>query len=296
MDTGRETPDDDTDRRAPVARRSSRVRVQFSVGTALSRSFSIFVRYLPLWLLIGVVAHAPVHFYALHKFADIPADATLLDYQKFAKDMQTTQIVITVMGFLLTLLVQVFTTHATLVHLEGERVRIGSSLAASFARLPGALGTVLLMLLVFAGIGVIAFLALGRMPFLLLLLLIPGVMVFFAWFLGPQVAVAERTDPATSLRRSATLTKGQRLSLFAGLFLLGILGAVAGFVVGKLTGIDLDRMVATDFSPARTWLWATAPVDIATTAIGAIFAAVAYRDLRVSKEGVSSKQLADVFA
>lgn len=280
---------------APVRRRAS-ARVRFSVGTALSRAFSIFARYLPLWLLIGVIAHAPVHFYALHKFADLPADATTLEYEAFAKDMRTTQVVITVLGFLLGLLVQVFTTHATLVHMEGQRVRIGSSLAASFARLPSALGTVFLMLLVFAGFGLIAFLTMERMPFVLLLLVIPGIMLWFAWFLGPQVAVAERTDPATSLRRSALLTKGQRLSLFAGLFMLGLLAAVARFVVGKLAGADLDKLTATDFSPARTLLWVTAPVDIAITAIGAIFAAVAYRDLRVSKEGVSSKELADVFA
>ncbi|MGE0190679.1 MAG: hypothetical protein AB7T63_01440 [Planctomycetota bacterium] len=296
MDRGQDAADEPGEGRAPVARRAVRARVQFSIGTALSRSFSIFARYLPLWLLIGVVAYAPVHFYALHKFADLPVDASQGQLEAFRKDMQVTQLVIAALGFVLGLLVQVFTTHATLVHMEGGRVRIADSLAASFARLPVALGTVLLMLLVFVGLGAVAVLAFKGAPFLLLILFIPAVMLWFAWFLGPQVAVAERTSPGRSLGRSALLTKGQRLSLFAGLLLLGLLAGIVRAVVGFVAGGDLESMVVSDLSPARNLLWIQAPVDIASTALMAIFAAVAYHDLRVSKDGVSSKDLADIFA
>jgi hypothetical protein len=119
----------------------------------------------------------------------------------------------------------------------------------------------------------------------LILLIIPGLMLYTIWFVGLPTCVVERRGPLTSLRRSWELTEGHHWKLF-GLALLLIItsfgslllefgvAAVAGRIVGLIGNLIWNGI----------WL-----------AFAAVVGTVTYHDLRVVKEGVDIEQIAVVF-
>ena len=70
----------------------------------------------------------------------------------------------------------------------------------------------------------------------LLLLVIPGVIVALRWAVVAQVASVERTDWPGALRRSAELTRGNYLRIFALLFVVSLINLTLGNLAGQLAG------------------------------------------------------------
>jgi uncharacterized membrane protein len=97
------------------------------------------------------------------------------------------------------------------------------------------------------------------------LFVIPGIIVALAWSVALPVCVVEKLGPIASLRRSAALTKGHRWKLLGISVSLAFAGALIG---GAING---------------------------NLAYGAILSVVIYRDLRVTKEGVTTEHIAAVF-
>jgi len=119
----------------------------------------------------------------------------------------------------------------------------------------------------------------------LILLIIPGLILYTMWFVGVPACVVERRGPWTSLRRSRDLTKGYRWKLFALALLLLVANfgsSLIGFVLGALAG----PIVGLGGQLIWTGIWA---------AFSAIVITVTYYDLRVIKEGVDIEQITAVF-
>jgi hypothetical protein len=119
----------------------------------------------------------------------------------------------------------------------------------------------------------------------LILLIIPGLILYTMWIVGLPACVIERLRPWTSLRRSQELTKGHRWKLFGFTLLLVIpsfasLGIESGLsaIAGPIVGL-IGKYVWTS-------IWG---------AFIAVLVAVTYHDLRVIKEGVDVDQIAGVF-
>ena len=70
----------------------------------------------------------------------------------------------------------------------------------------------------------------------LILLIIPGIILAFALFVGTPVAVIEGQGPRASLRRSAQLTKGFRPRIFGIQILAGLISSGIGLVIGAVGG------------------------------------------------------------
>ncbi len=118
------------------------------------------------------------------------------------------------------------------------------------------------------------------------LLVVPGVMLWTAWFLLTPVCVLERMGPVASMKRSAALTKGNRWRIFGLILILLVFGSIAA-------GIP---MVGAKLALGST---GAALVQVVTQALVGVFgtavAVVVYQDLRAAQEGVGGGRIASVF-
>lgn len=116
------------------------------------------------------------------------------------------------------------------------------------------------------------------------LLLIPGIVIYLSWMLATPTAIMERSDLATSLRRSAALAAGHRmrflgvllLSLLIGGFIIAIVQAAVGAIAASLSavaGLVLSEAVAAVVA-GLTASWTGAVI------------AVLYIDVRVRTENL----------
>ena len=134
---------------------------------------------------------------------------------------------------------------------DGRRVSVDSIAAGFRLLIPYAIAAIIYSVAVAVG---------------LILLIVPGIIVAIMWCFYGFIIVDRGVDPMTALRRSAELTRGERLHLFGfGLVLLGlnILGLLL-FIVGVLV----------------------------TSAVSQLAIASVYRQLESSGTGSSSRQLA----
>ena len=122
----------------------------------------------------------------------------------------------------------------------------------------------------------------------LLLLVVPGIIVYIMLIVAVPALVEERRGVFASMSRSRRLTKGSRGRIF-GLILLfllfyfvlaGLVGAV--FTFGSYGDVLLTSL-ASAFSAAFTLL------------LMSVMLASLYRELRMVKEGASSERLAEIF-
>ena len=129
--------------------------------------------------------------------------------------------------------------------------------------------------------------------------ILAGVGLFLIWFLATPACVVERLDPFQSLGRSRSLTKGHRLKMFLLILLAVVIGlilfAIAGVTVGVIVGIA--RVVAPRILADQTIL-ILAVIEAWLAALSAflgILLAVTYRDLRLTKEGIYTDRIANIF-
>jgi uncharacterized membrane protein len=139
-----------------------------------------------------------------------------------------------------------------------------------------------------------------------LLLVVPGIMLYLAWFVATPVCVVERLGPFRSMGRSRELTQGNRWKIFGMLLLIFLVGFTIGslLTVGVVLilyatgGMPLGTTGFLAFLLAKTSLLGRI-VNLIWGAIWGAFLAilivVTYRDLRVAKEGVDTDQIAAVF-
>ena len=170
-------------------------------------------------------------------------------------------------------LLQASLVRATILHLDGQPVNFGAVTAAGFSMLPRLIG-----LSIVVGIGS----TLG-----MLLLIVPGIILYLMWSVAIPVAVQEGLGIGDSLRRSRELTSGVRWRIFGLYVVLGIgiallmmlAGAVLGPIFGPASAAVIANIISLLFAP-----------------LAAAIIAALYVELRRSREGVGVDQLAEVFA
>ena len=115
-------------------------------------------------------------------------------------------------SFALDLLLQSSLVRATIEDLNGKQPSIGNCITIAIGCLLPTLGIGLLTILG-AGLG-------------LILLIVPGIMLWLRWLVAVPVLVQERLGVFGSMARSKQLAEGSRWALFA-LFLIMLVAAVA---------------------------------------------------------------------
>ena len=174
---------------------------------------------------------------------------------------------------------------ATVAFSDGSKAGLGELIAAG---LRAALPLVLLGML--SGI---AFMV-G-----LLLLIVPGVILYVMWSVSVPALVEERLGPIEALGRSRHLTRGARWKVF-GLVLILL---VIYWLFAALAGL-LSVMAAGGLDELGTNGGILSPADVAinlvsstvTAGVGAVFHSALYVELRDWKDGPKAERLADIFA
>ena len=245
---------------------------RFTVGGALSTSFSVLMQNFVPFMLLGLVFSTPSLLINL-----IPPDIHNPSMLRLGLAM----VVPIASSFILTgaLVYGVYSS------LRGQRASLNACVSVGISRLLPIIGCALLI-----GLGI----AIG-----LLLLIVPGVIIMLMWYVGVPCAIIEGTGVQQSLTRSQFLTAGHRGQIFGLVIILGVLGVILGVVVrlafGPAYTVAQDaqsQLFAQSHLPS---IIATYLLSAFTGVLGACASAVVYQKLRQEKEGVDIQAIASVF-
>jgi hypothetical protein len=234
------------------------------LGSIISRSGGILSRHFLTFFIVTLIAYAPTLLMGSTDAADPVAPSEALSQAIWAFLALILLMVLSTLAYAILL-------HATFQDMRHRPVRLIASLNVGLSRFFPLIG--------------VAFLAGLLIVLALILLIIPGLILYTMWFVAVPACVVERFGPWTSLRRSRELTKGYRWKLFALALLLLIVdfssylvALGASVVAGPIVGIG-SQLIWTAISAA----------------FSAIVITVAYYDLRVAKEGAAIDQITAVF-
>lgn len=250
----------------------------FRVGSALSRSFSVFGRGFVKFIILGAIPLLP-------SLGDSVAISLGLVSNHLTPNAG--QVFRQLGASMLAMVLFALSTAACLsgaYHaMRGQPFSVGQSLRDGFRRFFPLVGVAIVSTL-------LTWLA-------TLALLVPGAMVGCALYVAVPACVIERAGVRASLRRSRDLTRGSRWAIFGLLLLVLLLAALVsgGMTAGTLAlegPQNFARLAAGGLTPYRIVAFL---LDAVVRTFGAVVTAVVYYDLRVAKEGVDLDQIAAVF-
>ncbi len=234
----------------------------FSIGSILGRSFSVFGKNIVSFMVLGVLLHLPSIYIVHDMLAQIDAGTW---------DGGEGGIVPRLIGMFSGQMLAATLIYGTVMELRGMHAGIGKCIQVGLVRaLPVMLTAILAGLAI--GIGFV-------------LLIVPGLIVMTVLYVAIPVAVIERPGVMASLSRSSELTSGYRMKIFG----LGVILMGSVILVGLLIGSQ------DDIASLSTYLYAYTGFEIVIAVLGSIVSAVVYQDLRAIKDGVNIDELAAVF-
>jgi hypothetical protein len=177
-------------------------------------------------------------------------------------------------------LVQGALTRATVSANEGRRATFGESFSAAARVLLPLVGLSILL-----GIGI----AIG-----FVLLIVPGIILMLIWAVAVPTLVIERRGIMAAFSRSAELTKGVRLRIFALLLVIGVIYVAISWVF-NLIGFGVYSTSSIGGLSVGTILGSLIVTTIGNILWGTIQPSL-YVELRHCKEGASLEDLEQVFA
>lgn len=241
-------------------------RTDFRIGDVISLTFASVGRQFPAYVGIMAIVTA-LGLYLVPTIGGIPITG-LLASQSPNLVRSLLQIIVGIAS----LVVQLTIIYTVFYDLCGRPVDFSAAWQHALKRLFPVIGVALLL-----GLAVVV----G-----LLLLIIPGFMIFVALAVAFPAAMIEDLGPFGALRRSRELTKSHRWAVF-GIYLvvgigsfaiIGAIGAVANLSFGQAAGIASDFILKS-----------------LAGAYGSAFLAVLYHQLRVAKEGSVTSRVVSVF-
>jgi len=253
----------------------------FLIGRVFSTMFEAIGRnaalYFGLALLIAGLPQAVFQYVVLQAMTMAPLTG---DPDAVAADL-TGRLGLFGLGWLVILcfsaLLSTSLTRATIEDLSGRRPQFGECLSIAVSLLIPAICIGLL-----TAIGA----ALG-----MILLIVPGIILWLGWCVAVPVLVQERLGVFGSMGRSWALTRGSRWALF-GLFLMIV-------ILLWLAQIAFGLIGALGVATGNPQLILSITTGI-SSAVGAVLmttgAAAAYIELKRVKEGTSVDELAQIFA
>src|SRR5262249_39821319 len=157
------------------------------------RSVAVMSRHVLAFFIVALIAYSPMLLETKTPAGEPPDIAQALSLLGWALLSLILLIAFSTLG-------QGAIVHAAFQDVRRRPVRLAESLSVSLRRFLPVIG------LACVG-GILTMLA-------LLLLIVPGFILYTMWFVGLPVCIIERLGPWRSLRRSQQLTKGHRWKLF----------------------------------------------------------------------------------
>lgn len=183
-----------------------------------------------------------------------------------------------VVSIICNVVMQGVVTHAVVADLQGRRAPVGESVTVALRSFWGLLA-----------VGIVSGLAimLG-----LIVLIVPGILIFLMWFVAGPVIVAERAGVWKAFQRSRDLTRNHRWWLLLLAVVYVLLSWVIALVVGMI-GMAVSGFQADDGLNFVTLVFGPFAQAITTLLWSAIVAAT-YVELRTVKEG-GGQTIASIF-
>ncbi|NIA71817.1 hypothetical protein HBA54_24785 [Pelagibius litoralis] len=237
-----------------------------SIGGVLNRTYGVLVANLAPFLTISYLLAVPLLVFNLLGGGGLAVGASGIGLSYFIAMLLSLATTYITMGALV---------YGTIAHMRGQPAGFSTCLTS---------GLSVIVPVILVAIVVTLLILLGSM-----LLIVPGIFATVLTAVAVPAAVVDRTGVWGSVKRSAELTKGNRLRV------LGLLVIFYGVVMGigwavTLVGLPLMRPDGTILAALAQFVWSGM-----VTAFFAVFGAVLYHDLRVAKEGINTAQIAAVF-
>jgi len=252
-----------------------------TVGSVLNKTFSVWAKnILPFSVLSGLI-YLPVFIVAFVMMSsDNPASVMWL--------LAAIGLISLILSFIVTGTI----VYGSVQQLRGLHAPLIKSVSVGLSRLLAVLGTALLVLLCLFGCLLPAILAGiagsgGGALFLGIVGVIAALVVSLSLWVAIPVAVIENIGGMAALRRSRELTADYRGTLFGVMFIIGIIQNVVSRILETVTEPSLSSLAP--------YVIGTLFVAMAFAALQGVSQAVAYYELRQTKDGVSVDELAQVF-
>lgn len=249
---------------------------RFDLGRVIERTFgAIGANALPLLLMSAV-------FVALPQAALVWGQAQWMQAPQFGMDSVGTGVLVWLTSLIVSVvcgvIMQGVVTHSVVADLQNRKATVGESLTVAMRSF-----------WVLLGVGIVAGLA---MMLGLILLIVPGILIFLIWLLAGPVVVAEGAGVGKALQRSRDLTRNHRWWLL----LLTVVYVVISWIIGIMIGFA--GMAAGGFQPDTGMNFVTlflGPLSQAiSTLLWASIVAATYVELRTVKEG-GGQTVASIF-
>lgn len=249
---------------------------RFDIGKVLSRSFEVMGSNLGVFLILSLVlAGIPTFMWSLWTaplVTDSEPEALLAMFT--SSDFWLRVAAAVAIGLVTQAVLQIAITRATANSLSGRASDFGALLEAGFTLI---LPVVAISLVVALGVGI------G-----LVLLIVPGILLWLYWSVAVPAFVQERIGPIAALRRSVDLTEGERGNIFVLMLVVGIgnwvFGAVVGWIGTMLGGTS-------PILPALAESLSAAVANMVSLTV----VATAYVTLVEVKEGTAGSELETIF-
>lgn len=250
----------------------------FSVGSAVSRSLSIWLKNIVPFSILALILYSPVILFALL----MPIGSSVWLYT-------------TVTGLLpmaLNLVIGAALAYGVFQQMRGQTVTLGDCVRVGMKRFLPVLGTSLLVgLVILAG---------------LIMLIVPAIIFACILYVAIPAAVVENTSPVDSMKRSAFLTKGNRWTVFVISLVLGLISGAVGLIISMVMpgpgtptltpGADLTKVLADTYGAMRTQTMISLIVGAILGCLQSVATVVVYYDLRSQKEQIDLDKVVAVFA
>lgn len=241
---------------------------EFSISNVFNNTFGVIARnaaiFLGLSLVIVGLPQLGIGMYVTPAASDPTALFT-----------SAGAIVTSIVGYFVFLFLSIILQASLIVasanDIAGKPVNFGECVSRAVAKLLPLIGL---------GIVVAVGISIG-----LVMLIIPGIILYLMWMVAVPAMMVENLDVSGALSRSAALTKGSRLKLLGLIVVFIIFSWIIAIPIG------LVSMISPSLSIVSSALLSTV-----SAAVGAAGIAAVYIELRATKEGASTEQLASVFA
>jgi len=234
--------------------------MEFTVGSLLARSLNTLTKNFGVFVVISILFQIP---------------STLVSYLAGASlSPRASGIVSNIASSLFGAMVAGGVLSGVVASLQGGKADLGKCIQVAMSRF---MPIFLVSLLYGIGVGI------G-----MVLLVVPGLILMCMWYVAIPVTVVEQPGIGSAFTRSAELTKGHRVTLFLAMLVFFGIGVVVSFVV-------LAPMIAAGGNQLIVLLISLG-LALTLGLWGQVAMGVAYHDLRVKKEGISTDKIAEVFA
>ena len=183
-------------------------------------------------------------------------------------------------------IVQGSLVRATVDHDEGRRAGLGESMMAGLS-----VAVPLILMAIISGIA---------MMFGMVLLVVPGIILYLMWSVASSALVDERLGVFGALARSRSLTKGYRWYILGFVLLLFVVTAIVSSIGSVLvvagTSFSVQSITAAQQSQSVTATIGLLVIGTFISVLSGVCHASLFVELRNAKDGPSEQALSKVFS